>query len=47
LHRAEVYDLMGSAAQQIRDLLFQSEASMVRCNSYTHDAFSLSWSSTA
>jgi hypothetical protein len=47
LHRAEVYDLMGSAAQQIRDLLVQSEASMVRCNSYTHDAFSLSWTSTA
>jgi hypothetical protein len=46
LERSEVYDLMGSTAQQIRDLLFQSEPSMVRRNSYTHDVFSLSWSST-
>jgi hypothetical protein len=46
LKRTEVYDLVGSTAQQIRDLLFQSEPSMVRCYSYAHDAFSLSWSST-
>jgi hypothetical protein len=46
LNRTEVYDLMESTAQQIRDLLFQSEPSMVRCDSYAHEAFSLSWSST-
>jgi hypothetical protein len=46
LSRTEVDDLMGSTSQPNRDLLFQSESSMVRGNSYTHDAFSLSWSST-
>jgi hypothetical protein len=40
LNRTEVYDPMGSTAQQTRDLLFQGEASMVRRDSYAHDAFS-------
>jgi hypothetical protein len=46
LKRTEVYDLMGSSAQQIHDLLFQSESTMVRRNSYVHDAFSFGLSST-
>jgi hypothetical protein len=29
LNRTEVYDLMGSTAQQIRDLFFQNEPSMI------------------
>jgi hypothetical protein len=46
LMSAEVYDLVARASQQLRDLLFQNEPSMVRRNSYTHGAFSLSRSST-
>jgi hypothetical protein len=43
---AEVFDLVARASQQLSDLLFQNEPSMVRRNSYAHGAFSLSRSST-
>jgi hypothetical protein len=42
MRRTEVDDFMGSTAEQIRNLLFQGEPSMVRRDSYAHDAFSFS-----
>jgi hypothetical protein len=40
MRRTEIYNPMASGAQQIRDLFFQNEPSVVRSDSYAHDVSS-------